>query len=85
MQERRRSPRLNYRTTARLANGEAHWESDVLNISAEGMFLSTSPEFTIGEQVTIEFRLRHSQHAVSMSVEVKRIVDEGVGVQILAN
>ncbi len=85
MDERRRSPRLNYKTTARLANGEERWESDVLNISADGMFLSTRPQFSIGDQVTIEFRLRHSQHAVSMSVEVKRIEDQGVGVQILGS
>ncbi|MGD8242667.1 MAG: PilZ domain-containing protein [Desulfobacterales bacterium] len=83
MQERRQSERLNYRTTARLANGEATWESDVLNISAEGMFLATRPQFTIGDQVEIEFRLRHSRHAISMSVEIKRIEDEGVGVRIL--
>ena len=85
MDERRRSPRLKYKTTARLANGEESWESDVLNISADGMFLSTTPQFTIGEQVTIEFRLRHSQHAITMSVEVKRIEDEGVGVKILGS
>ncbi len=83
MQERRRSPRLRYRTTARLANGEESWESAVLDISAEGMFLETSPQFTVGEQVDIEFRLRHSRHAVTMSVEIKRIDPEGVGVKIL--
>ncbi len=85
MDERRRSPRLNYRTTARLANGEESWESAVLNISADGMFLETTPQFAIGERVTIDFRLRHSQHAISMSVEVKRIEDEGVGVRILGS
>ncbi len=83
MQERRRSPRLRYKTTARLANGEESWESAVLDISAEGMFLETSPQFTVGEQVNIEFRLRHSRHAVTMSVEIKRIDPEGVGVKIL--
>lgn len=83
MQERRQSERLNYRTTARLANGEERWESDVLNISAEGMFLATTPQFAVGDQVDIEFRLRHSRHAVSMSVEIKRIEDDGVGVQII--
>ncbi len=85
MQERRQSERLNYRTTARLANGEETWESDVLNISADGMFLATRPQFTIGDRVEVEFRLRHSRHAVSMSVEIKRIEDEGVGVKILGN
>ena len=83
MQEKRQSERLNYRTTARLANGEETWESDVLNISAEGMFLATKPQFAVGDRVDIEFRLRHSRHAISMIVEIKRIEDEGVGVQIL--
>ncbi len=83
MQERRRSPRLRYRTTARLANGEESWESAVLDISAEGMFLAIAPQFKVGEQVDIEFRLRHSRNAVSMSVEIKRVDSEGVGVKIL--
>ena len=83
MQERRRSPRLQYRTTARVANGEERWESAVLDISAEGMFLATAPQFAVGDQVEIEFRLRHSRHAVSMSVEIKRVEPEGVGVKII--
>ncbi len=76
---------MNYKTTARLTYGEEGWESDVLNISADGMFLATTPQFTVGDQVEIEFRLRHSRHAVSMRVEIKRIEDEGVGVQILGD
>ena len=83
MHERRRSPRLRYKTTARVANGEESWESAVLDISAEGMFLETAPQFAVGDQVDIEFRLRHSRHEVSMSVEIKRVDPEGVGVKIL--
>ncbi len=85
MLERRQSERLNYKTTARLTCGEESCESDVLNISADGMFLATTLQFTVGDQVELEFRLRHSRHAVSMSVEIKRIEDEGVGVQILGD
>ena len=72
-----------YHTCARLENANGAWEGKVRDISLEGMFLLTPPQFTTGERLKVAFQLRHSRQTFDMAAEITRTTPEGVGVQIL--
>jgi hypothetical protein len=83
MDERRRSTRIIYMTSARLANDRGVWESAVRDISADGIFLATPRKFTAGERLQIGFRLRHSGRTFDLDAEIKRVTPDGVGIEII--
>jgi Tfp pilus assembly protein PilZ len=53
----------------------------IQNIAAEGIFISTSTPFSSGQEVSLAFPLPVSQEHITVSGEVVRIEEEGIGVK----
>jgi hypothetical protein len=83
MAERRRHNRLNYATSAAIASPEVAMVGLVRNISPSGLFVELPPQFTPGEPVSIQFRLRHSRHLMDLQGEIAHTTSQGLGIRII--
>jgi hypothetical protein len=81
--ERRRSPRIPYRTTARYRSASASGAGTIHNISSGGLFLATPLPLVSGTPVRIDFQLRNSRHPMTVRAEVVRSTPIGLGAMFI--
>jgi hypothetical protein len=77
--ERRRDPRMPYRTAARYRCDAVSGSGTIHNISSGGLFLATPLTFVNGTPIRIEFQLRNSRHPMNVRGEVVRSTPAGFG------
>lgn len=74
---------MNYATSAAIASPEVAMVGLVRNISPSGLFVELPPQFTPGEPVSIQFRLRHSRHLMDLQGEIAHTTSQGLGIRII--
>jgi hypothetical protein len=83
--ERRRSPRMPYGAAAIYKTASIGAAGTIRDISADGMFIETPLAHEVGDQITIAFNFRNSNHQMNLKGEIARSTDTGIGVQFLWN
>lgn len=81
--ERRRTPRMPYRTNAHYESASAHGVGTTQNLSPDGMFLEPPVPLDVGAKINIAFQFRNSKHPMNISGEIARSTQAGVGIKFL--
>lgn len=78
---KRRHHRKPYFSVVDYSAQECPFADFILNIAAEGIFISTSTPFPFGQEMLLAFPLPVSQEHITVPGEVVRIEEEGIGVK----
>ena len=81
--DRRQAIRMPYETSLMYANQKEAGLGRVIDISFEGLFFETPREFTVGDQLDIDFHFRHGSTNMIIAGQITRITPTGVGVKLL--
>jgi hypothetical protein len=81
--DRRRSPRIPYRTKAQFHNATTDGSGTTRNISGSGLFLVTPVPPDLGARIRIVFQLRNSKHPMNVNGDVVHSAPDGAGVQFI--
>lgn len=80
---RRKYPRKAYFMEVNFATPDRVISGYIRNISSDGMFVETREPFSIGQHVTLTFKLPNSMAHVKVNGEIVRVSSEGFGVKFL--
>ena len=81
--ERRQAIRMPYQTSLMYANQKEAGLGQVKDISFDGLFFETPREFTVGDQLDIDFHFRHGHTNMAIAGKITRITPTGVGVKLV--
>ena len=81
--DRRQALRMPYRTYLTYARQNETGKGMVRDISCEGLFLETPRRFTVGDQLSMDFRFRHGGMNMTITGEIAHIAPSGVGVRLI--
>ena len=82
-QERRQTLRMPYRTSLTYARKNGIGRGTVRDISCEGLFFETPQSFSVGDQLSMDFRFRHGGMNMAILGEIAHITPRGVGVRLI--
>ena len=80
--ERRHAIRVPYRTSLRFASHDHRGKGSVRDVSFDGLFLETPDLFSVGDQIDMNFRFRHTKKDVFIAGEIRHVNPGGVGVRL---
>jgi Tfp pilus assembly protein PilZ len=78
---RRRQPRKTYFMEVDFATPRRVTSGYIQNISSNGLFVETRESFSVGQQITLSFKLPDSEEHIKIGGEIVRITSQGVGVR----
>jgi Tfp pilus assembly protein PilZ len=79
--KKRRNRRKPYFSAVDYSVKDYSFADFIQNIAAEGIFISTTTPFSFGQEVSLAFPLPVSQEHITVSGEVVRIEEEGIGIK----
>ena len=80
--ERRQAVRMPYRTSLDYAKCQVRGKGTVRDVSLDGLFFEAPRVFTVGDQIDMHFRFRHTTVDVAIAGEVRHVSPQGVGVRL---
>ena len=82
---RRKYLRKTYFMAVHFATPERVSSGYIQNISSDGLFVETREPLSVGEQITLSFRLPHSEEHIKIGGEIARVSADGIGVKFGMN
>jgi Tfp pilus assembly protein PilZ len=82
---KRKYPRKTYFMEVHFATPEQVSSGFIQDISNDGIFVETRDSFSIGQQITLTFRLPDSEEHLKISGQVVRLSYKGIGVKFKTN
>ena len=70
---------VNFATPNRVSSGY------IQNISSDGLFVETREPLSVGQQITLSFRLPNSEEHIKIGGEITRVSSDGIGVKFGMN
>jgi Tfp pilus assembly protein PilZ len=78
---RRKYPRKTYFMEVNFATPDRVVSGYIKNISSDGMFVETREPFSVGQLVTLTFKLPNSVEHIKINGEIVRVSSQGFGVK----
>ena len=72
-----------YQTSITYTNSQRTGVGKVRDISFDGLFFETPLPLTVGDQIDMDFRFRHTRANVAIAGEIRHASTQGVGVRLL--
>ena len=82
---RRKFPRKTYFMEVNFATPDRASSGFIQNISSDGLFVETKEPHTVGQNLTLSFRLPNSQDHIRVNGEIVRVSPQGIGVKLGTN
>ncbi len=82
---RRKFPRKTYFMEVNFATPDRASSGFIQNISSEGVFVETKEPHTVGQHLTLSFRLPNSEDHIRVNGEIVRVSPQGIGVKLGTN
>jgi Tfp pilus assembly protein PilZ len=57
----------------------------IQNISSDGLFVETRESLSVGQRITLSFKLPNSKEHIKISGEIVRVSSQGIGVKLSIN
>ena len=78
---RRKFPRKTYFMEVNFATPDRASSGFIQNISSDGVFVETKEPHTVGQHLTLSFRLPNSEDHIRVNGEIVRVSPQGIGVK----
>jgi Tfp pilus assembly protein PilZ len=78
---RRKYPRKTYFMEVNFATPDRVISGYIKNISSDGMFVETREPFSVGQPITLTFKLPNSVEHIKINGEIVRVSSKGFGVK----
>ena len=82
---RRKYPRKTYFMEVNFATPERASSGFIQNISSDGLFVETKEPHTVGQNLTLSFRLPNTEEHIKINGEIVRVSPQGIGVKLGTN
>ena len=82
---RRKFPRKTYFMEVNFATPDRASSGFIQNISSDGLFVETKEPHTVGQNLTLSFRLPNSKDHIRVNGEIVRVSPQGIGVKLGTN
>ena len=82
---RRKYPRKTYFMEVNFATPERASSGFIQNISSDGLFVETQEPHTVGQNLTLSFRLPNTEEHIKINGEIVRVSPQGIGVKLGTN
>ena len=82
---RRKYPRRTYFMEVSFATPDRASSGYIQNISTDGLFVETKEPHSVGQHLTLSFRLPNSKEHIKINGEIVRVSPQGIGVKLGMN
>ena len=82
---RRKFPRKTHFMEVNFATPDRASSGFIQNISSDGLFVETNEPHTVGQYLTLSFRLPNSEDHIRVNGEIVRVSPQGIGVKLGTN
>ena len=82
---RRKFPRKTYFMEVNFATPDRASSGFIQNISSDGLFVETKEPHTVGQRLTLSFRLPNAEDHIRVNGEIVRVAPQGIGVKLGTN
>jgi uncharacterized protein (TIGR02266 family) len=82
---RRKYPRKTYFMEVNFATPDRASSGYIQNISTDGLFVETKEPYSVGQHLTLSFRLPNSEEHIRINGKIVRVSPQGIGVKLGMN